>query len=168
MRLNGYWARRRTESKMVADFRATLGGPETVVVGMGDWEQRKHMKFKEPTKGKGLRDILRRAGYRVLLVDEFRTSIQCSSCQKPDATCIKFLRRCADEKAWLDHGLLRCQSCKRRWKRDANGAANMERLTRAALAREPRPAYLSRQRPHKRERDDQESTDVLAPLGRAI
>ena len=153
MRLNGYWARGRSERKMVADFRAAFGAPSAVVVGMGDWEQRRHCKFKEPVKGKGFRATLRRAGYRVLLVDEFRTSIQCSSCQKPDATCTKFLRRSDDENAWLDHGLLRCQSCKRRWKRDANGAANMARLTVAALAHQARPAYLSRQRPRRRRRD---------------
>jgi hypothetical protein len=152
MRLNGYWARGRSERKMVADFRAAFGAPPAVVVGMGDWAQRGHCKFKEPVKGKGLRDVLRRAGYRVLLVDEFRTSIQCSSCQAPEAVCSEFLRR-SDEDAWLDHGLLRCQSCKRRWKRDANGAANMARLTRAALAHEARPAYLSRQRPRRRRRD---------------
>ena len=32
------------------------------------------MKFKEPTKGKGLRKVFKRAGYNVLLVNEYNTS----------------------------------------------------------------------------------------------
>jgi hypothetical protein len=64
MRLNGYLNRARSERTMLAGFQATFGAPANVVIGMGDWEQRGHCKFKEPTKGKGLRTLLRRAGYR--------------------------------------------------------------------------------------------------------
>jgi hypothetical protein len=46
----------------------------------------------EPHKGKGFRDVLRRGGgYRVLLVDAFRTSVECSRCETPAAT-----RSCAE------------------------------------------------------------------------
>ena len=41
----------------------------------------------EPHKGKGFRDVLRRGGYRVLLVDAFRTSVQCSRCATEAARC---------------------------------------------------------------------------------
>ena len=51
-------------------------------------EQKKHMKYKEPTKGKGLRNIFRKNGYKLYLVDEFRTSCRCSKCEEGE--CNKF------------------------------------------------------------------------------
>ena len=39
------------------------------------------MKFKEPSKGKGMRTSFRRAGFQTYLVDEFRTSGMCSKCE---------------------------------------------------------------------------------------
>ena len=61
-----------------------------MVIGIGDWEQKKHRKFKEPVKGKGFRSLLRRGGFKVYLVDEFRTSCKCSHCQHEDGKCETF------------------------------------------------------------------------------
>ena len=44
-------------------------------------EQKKQMKFKEATKGKGMRTLFRKAGFQTYLVDEFRTSCMCSKCE---------------------------------------------------------------------------------------
>lgn len=52
-----------------------------MIVWFGDFEQKKHMKFKEPTKGKGMRTLFRKAGFPSYLVDEFRTSCRCSKCE---------------------------------------------------------------------------------------
>ena len=38
---------------------------------LSDWEQRKQMKYKEPTLGKGIRTLFRKNNYNVFLVDEF-------------------------------------------------------------------------------------------------
>ncbi|CAL8461357.1 g888 [Coccomyxa elongata] len=78
LRLNTFFNTRRSEQRLLQRFRENFGAPDEVVVGIGDWEQSKHRKYKEPTKGKGFRSLLRRAGYPVYLVDEFRTSCQCS------------------------------------------------------------------------------------------
>jgi hypothetical protein len=165
MRLNGYYNRQRTETHMLARMRATFGPPSSVVIGIGDWAQRKHRAFKEPHKGKGFRALLRkRGGYHVLLVDEFRTSVQCSRCQTEDATCHKFLRR--EGEPHLVHGLLLCQQCGRRWKRDQNGAINIARVTRIALEGGPRPDYLSRSNPRKRKRSDTEENQAANNLCR--
>jgi len=43
---------KRNEQKMVRKFRKIYGNPEDVVICIGDWEQRKQMKYKEPTLGK--------------------------------------------------------------------------------------------------------------------
>jgi hypothetical protein len=150
-KLNAFFNGQRSEQRMLGRMKETFGDPRHVVLGIGDWEQRQHCKFKEPTKGKGLRETLRRGGYKVLLVDEFRTTKQCAHCQVEGAQCETFLRmpnpnkkkRAAGEER-LVHGLLLCQQCKRRWTRDRNAAVNIARLTRLALAGLPRPPYLSR------------------------
>ena len=57
----------------------------------GDYEQRKHMKYKEPIKGRGIRTLFKKNGYKTYLVDEFRTSCKCSKCEGGD--CNKFMIR---------------------------------------------------------------------------
>ncbi len=56
--------------------------PDKVVIAFGDWEQKQHRKFKESTKGKRFRDLFRKTGHTVYLVDEFRASARCSGCEK--------------------------------------------------------------------------------------
>ena len=53
-------------------FENKFGSPDKVIIGFGDFEQRKHMKFKEPIKGKGMRSLFKKYGYKTYLVDEFR------------------------------------------------------------------------------------------------
>ena len=36
-------------------FKNKFGDPKDTVICIGDWEQRHHMKYKEPTKGVGMR-----------------------------------------------------------------------------------------------------------------
>ena len=67
---------------MISDFKKTYGNPENVVICIGDWEQRKQMKYKEPTLGKGIRTLFRKNNYNVFLVDEFRSSCKCSKCDE--------------------------------------------------------------------------------------
>ncbi|HEX5486026.1 MAG TPA: zinc ribbon domain-containing protein [Limnobacter sp.] len=146
-KLNGYFNRCRTEARLLQRVRKIFGKPEKVVIGIGDWAQRHHRKFKEPVKGKGFRETLRKGGYRVLLVNEFRTSLQCSHCKQEGATCHKFLRSTQVDgqgRRRLIHGLLLCQQCKRPWNRDRNASINLARLTQAALKGLPRPEYLRR------------------------
>jgi hypothetical protein len=161
-RLNGYFNRCRSEARLLGRLKEMFGEPKDVVIGIGDWEQRRHRKFKEPVKGKGFRETLRRGGYRVLLVDEHRTSVQCSHCQQDDAKCHKFLpstRRDRNGRCWLVHGLLLCQQCRRPWNRDANASLNIERLAKTALAGLPRPEYLQRSREARKRKGDSEPAD---------
>ena len=53
--------------------------------------QKQHMKYKEPTKGKGIRKLFRENDYKVYLVDEYRTSCMCSKCC--EGKCEKFITR---------------------------------------------------------------------------
>jgi len=80
LKLGSYMRRQITEARLLARFKKLFGGPEETIVAIGDFEHRKHRKYKEPIKGTGFRTMFRKAGYGVYLVDEFRTSCRCSAC----------------------------------------------------------------------------------------
>ena len=149
LKWNAFMNKKRSEARMTNRFKEIFGSPEDVVIGFGDWEQRKHMKFKEPTKGKGFRTLLRKAGYNVYLVDEYRTSCRCHHCQSHEGVCEKF-RECKNPRPWkrdetiLRHGLLRCKTCERLWNRDVNGSLNIHKVVVDTISKIGRPAYLNR------------------------
>jgi len=126
LRLGSYMRRQITEACLLARFEKLFGGPEESIITIGDFEQRKHRKYKEPIKGKGLRTLFPKAGYSVYLVDEFRTSCRCSACggecntfregQNPRSYCTGSVMR---------HGLVKCKTCSRLRNRDMNVASNI-------------------------------------------
>ncbi|KAL0216789.1 hypothetical protein P9112_008973 [Eukaryota sp. TZLM1-RC] len=63
-------------------FKLTFGSPEDVVIGYGDWRSKGiTRKGKRTTiRGTEICKLFRRFGYRIFLVDEYRTSKSCSSC----------------------------------------------------------------------------------------
>ena len=96
---------------MISNFKKAYGNADNVVICIGDWEQRKQMKYKEPTLGKGIRTLFRKNNFNVYLVDEFRSSCKCSKCD--GGICEKFMVRTHPNKKKnkdelrLIHGLLR-------------------------------------------------------------
>lgn len=148
LKLGSYIRRGITEQRMLARFEKTFGSPQEVVIGFGDFEQKKHRKYKEPLKGKGFRTLFRKAGYEVYLVDEFRTSCRCSACE---GECSTF-RECINPRFWMRekqptvfrHGLVMCKTCSRVWNRDTNGALNMYKVMNETIQGNGRPQYLSR------------------------
>lgn len=146
LKWNSFMNKQRSEAKMINRFKKTFGNPKDVVIGIGDWEQKKQMKYKEPTKGKGFRKLFRKAGYKVYLVDEYRTSCRCYDCE---GECEKFLE-CKNPRPWkatqkiLRHGLVMCKTCKRTWNRDMNGSLNMHWIMKKTIEGEGRPEYLRR------------------------
>jgi hypothetical protein len=145
----------RSEAKMINRFKEKFGPPDEVVIGIGDWEQKRQMKYKEPTKGIGMRRLLRKAKYTVLLVDEHGTSCHCHTCALPHARCETF-RTVENPRPWRRseqplvkrHGLVKCMTCSRLWNRDTNSSLNILRLMAARRAGEERPAYLQRGQHH--------------------
>jgi hypothetical protein len=136
---------------MISNFRKMYGNPQDVVICIGDWEQRKQMKYKEPTLGIGMRSLLRKNKYKVYLVDEFRTSCKCSKCD--GGVCEKYMvrknpkpkkERKYDEMR-LVHGLLRCKSGCGEWNRDRNGSSNIYKIAYQAIHNLERPSYLCRE-----------------------
>ncbi len=65
--------RKKCDDRLVNRFREKFGPPEKVTLLYGDQDQR-GMKFMEPTKGRSMRRLFKSKGYKVYLVDEFRTS----------------------------------------------------------------------------------------------
>ena len=53
LRLQSYRNAKKSEQKMTNNFKRIFGDDKEVAVCFGDFEQKRHMKFKEPTKGKG-------------------------------------------------------------------------------------------------------------------
>ena len=144
---------KRNEQKMICNFRKMYGTPEEVVICIGDWEQRKQMKYKEPTLGKGIRTLFRKNNYKVFLVDEFRTSCKCSKCD--GGVCEKFMvrehpnKKKNKDELRLIHGLLRCKSGCGSWNRDRNGSSNIYKIARNAINNIERPSYLCRETSHQ-------------------
>ena len=146
LKLNGYWNRLKSEQKMMNQFKKVFGDEKETIVCFGDFEQKKHMKFKEPSKGVGMRALFRKNGYKVYLVDEFRTSCRCVKCN--GGKCEKFQVRKNPkpnrDNLRLVHGLLSCKNCANVWNRDVNGCANICRIAKNAVRSIERPAYLCR------------------------
>lgn len=149
LKLNGYINKKKHEQKMINNFKKIFGNPEDVIITIGDWEQKKQMKYKEVTKGVGMRKLFRQNNYKVYLVDEFRTSCMCSICKEEIGRCEKFITR-KNPKPYksgniLVHGALCCQNCEAVWNRDVNSATNIYRIAKNAINGLERPKYLCRE-----------------------
>jgi len=140
----------RSEDKMINRFKEKFGTPENVVIGFGDWEQKQQMKYKEPTKGIGMRKLFRKAGYKVYLVDEFRTSCRCYAC---GGECTHSNERTQlNPRPWMRkeresisvHGLLKCKTCNVWWNRDKNSSLNIQKIVKYVVEGKERPDYLRR------------------------
>ena len=146
LKFSAYINRTKSEQLMMKKFKKIFGKPEETVICFGDWEQKHHMKYKEPTKGKGMRELFRKNGYEVFLVNEFRTSCRCSKCHGGE--CEKFMLRPkrVDGSLQLVHGLLRCKNvnCSCLWNRDRNGASNIYLCGFNAINGFGRPKFLRR------------------------
>ena len=146
LKLNGYMNRMRSEQRLMNNFQKIFGPPKEVIIAAGDFEQKKHMKFKEPIKGKSIRKLFRSYGYELYLVDEHKTSKQCSSCE--EGVCEKFIHR-PNPKPYrtgniLVHGVTRCKNCQTVWNRDVNGATNIWKIALYTIHGQERPEYLCR------------------------
>jgi len=146
LRLQSYRNTKRSEQKMLNNFKQIFGNEKNVIICFGDYEQKYQMKFKEATKGKGMRTLFRKAGFQTYLVDEFRTSCMCSKCEI--GICKKTMVR-ENPKPYrsgnvLIHGLICCKNGCGYWNRDVNGATNIYKIAYNVINNKERPNYLSR------------------------
>ena len=146
LRLQSYRNTKTSEQRMLNNFKRIFGNEKEVVVCFGDYEQKQQMKYKEATKGKGMRTLFRKAGFQTYLVDEFRTSCKCSKCE--GGSCIKNMLmknpRPYRKGNVIVHGLICCKNGCGYWNRDVNGATNIYKIASNAINNKARPNYLSR------------------------
>ena len=146
LRLQSYRNTKTSEQRMLNNFKRIFGNEKDVVVCFGDYEQKKQIKYKEATKGKGMRTLFRKAGFQTYLVDEFRTSCKCSKCE--GGSCIKNMvmknPRPYRTGNVIVHGLICCKNGCGYWNRDVNGATNIYKIASNAINNKARPNYLSR------------------------
>ena len=150
LRLSTYINKQKTERKLLNRFEKIFGNPKDTIIGFGDFDQLKHRKYREPVKGKGFRSLFRKSGYKIYLVDEFRTSCKCSNCGSKgiDGKCVTF-RTCKNPRPWknnsiIRHGLIKCQTCSMLWNRDTNACLNIYKIIENEISGIKRPGYLSR------------------------
>lgn len=123
--------RQRSEAKMINNFKKKFGDGSKTIILMGDFQENNHMKYKEPTKGKGFRNLFKKAGYNVFLVDEYNTSKIChvNGNEMENFREIKNPRVFAKKKTKLCHGLLRSKTVPNNksiiMNRDTNGSLNI-------------------------------------------
>ena len=98
-------------------------------------------------------------------VDEFRTSLWCSSCGKK-VLQVKYEPRDPDQRQPRYRSVLHCPNCKRFINRDINGARNIFKCLVATLFGNARPTYLQRppSTPAKRRLDSNESSNKKKKL----
>ena len=159
LKLNGFINKKKHEQKLISNFKKIFGEPNNVVICCGDWMQKKGISFgKEATKGIGMRKIFRQNGYKVYLVDEFKSSCMCSKCENNNGRCETFKTR-PNPKPHKDniipvHGLLKCKTCKTMWNRDVNSATNIYRIAKNAILQKARPKYLCRDKKEDNNEND--------------
>jgi hypothetical protein len=111
-RLSATINKNKADDTLALELRNKFG--HDAVLLMGDWSS-PMQKYREPIRGKGIRDALRHRGFEVLLLDEFRTSKVCPSCLQPS---LKKFKTVINPRTWRRdeypmvtcHGLLRCNN----------------------------------------------------------
>lgn len=153
-KLNAFINTQKSENKMIKNFQNKYGTPEKTIFIMGDYDKgNTHMKGKEPVICKKFRRIFRNAGYKTFLINEFRTSKLCNSCNEE---LEMFLEKPSQKpklkkegKSELCHGLLRCQSVKHTSKiyhnRDKNAVQNMLNIVKSIFNTGKRPKVFCRE-----------------------
>lgn len=151
LKLNSYLNRLKHEQKMINNFKKIFGTSDKTIVCFGDYSNKnKHMKYNEATKGVGMRNLFRKNGFDVYLVNEFRTSCMCSKCKNEKGRC-EYIKKRENPRPYRTgeitvHGLLSCKNCNTMWNRDVNSSINIHRIAEWAIKGKERPKYLCREK----------------------
>jgi arginine repressor len=156
LKFNRYTNTQKSESKMIKNFSNKFGKPEDCILVLGDYDKGEHnMKGKEPIINRRIRKIFRNNGYKVYMINEFRTSKLCNVCE---SCCSPFLKRESNKPKDIDKktkkrklievwGLTLCENkkCSLIHNRDKNSALNMYKITQSILNGKGRPKKYCRE-----------------------
>ncbi|KAJ1819047.1 hypothetical protein LPJ75_001282, partial [Coemansia sp. RSA 2598] len=70
LRLSAYWNQKQADAQLACNLRRKFGKDPVLV--MGNWSAAM-VRYHEPIHGKGWRKVLKNLGFKVYLLDEFRT-----------------------------------------------------------------------------------------------
>lgn len=154
LKMSGYVNRMRSESNMLNRFKEKFGDPKDVLIFIGDWSTGKGMRYKEPTKGKGFRDLFKKNGYMIYLVDEYNTSKRMFESGDEMERFKKVVKKDKEGKTLervLVHGLIRNKLTNKipgaktaLMNRDLNGSLNIRHKGIRLFYNASIPEYLSR------------------------
>jgi hypothetical protein len=152
LRFRCFLRKKQHEDRLVNDLCAKFGN---AVLVFGD-ATIGNKKFHSPTPCVGIRDLLQRKGFDILVLDEYRTSSRCPLCKSE----VKPFKRRRTPRTWqnnsplrLVHGLLKCESdeCRtilngkeRLWNRDLLATLNFRAIVNGLRSGQGRPGYLVR------------------------
>lgn len=88
-RLGNYIAIQASEGCMLRDFEKKFGPKDSLVLAYGNWSATETFKGQVPTKGASLRRLFRRAGFMVLLIQEYYTSKRCCACKNGECSTFR-------------------------------------------------------------------------------
>ncbi|CAO3697037.1 unnamed protein product [Rhizopus stolonifer] len=132
----------KNDYNLVKRLRSKFGHDPILIIG--DWSA-PNTKYQEPTRSKGLVSMLRKNGFKVYCIGEFRTSSFCPDCENPleKFKLINNSRPYQREKMpnVLCHSLLRCKNTnclkeykgkvnakKKLWNRDLAATLNFKKI----------------------------------------
>lgn len=141
-RWTAFQLQQKADTRLAKDIRRKYGEDPLLIIGD---HTSPHMRYQEPARGLGMRQMLVRQGFRIKLIDEFNTSKICPRCDNVTTT---FLMR-PNPRPWRDgyrlvHGLKNCNGCGAIWNRDLAATLNFLRILQAHRSGEDRPAALRR------------------------
>ena len=142
LKLNTFINNKSSEDKFINEFKSKYTDKATII--FGDWEERPgFLRGKEPSKGASIRNMFKKAGFKVYLLDEFRTSKLCYKCHSENEgefITRKHWKTDKPQKVW---GLLRCKNgnCRSVHNRDFNSASNILNIAKSVIntGRKPIP-----------------------------
>ncbi|KAG1439072.1 hypothetical protein G6F56_012413 [Rhizopus delemar] len=163
MKLSSFINRQQSDKRLCRSIRGKFGDDTTIVIG--NWSAG-NIKYHEPIRGVGIRKMFKKEGFKVYLLDEYKTSSVCPSCKGQlenfkEVNNPRPFRRNTRPKV-ICHGLLRCtnQQClkdadtPRLWNRDLVATLNFREIlfelrkngTRSICFRRPSTNYASKQK----------------------
>ncbi|KAG1558248.1 hypothetical protein G6F49_004678 [Rhizopus delemar] len=159
MKLSSFINQQQAVKRLTKNLRERFENDTILIVG--NWSAG-NVKYHEPIKGVGMRRMLAKEGFQVYLLDEFRTSSLCPSCQNGE---LETFKKVQDPRPYQRenypiadrHGLLRYknQQClkavtstieatdkvplRRLWNRDIAATLNFRRILFSLRANGDRP-----------------------------
>jgi hypothetical protein len=143
-KMQSYINNQRADHNLITNLRTNYGNDAVFI--LGDYSN-PNVRFHAPARGIGFVRLLKKNGFRVYRINEFRTSrfCPCSDQAQPFLTVDNprpFQRQ--KRPRVLCHGLLRCCSCKKLWNRDLLATHNFRTIVSNIAQGQGRPDRFQR------------------------